>query len=143
MTRINVIPVNELSNQHLLAEYRELPRVIKQDIDATRAEPRYHLGRGHMKWARAHWKFILKRCAEIFTEMLYRGYTPKYNPVELYIYKDKLQEQYPFGDYIVDAHDIEINRERVRSKYLVHPDHYTWTNREKPTWLGGTDESRY
>ena len=29
MTRINVIPVEELSDQHLMAEYRELPRAIK------------------------------------------------------------------------------------------------------------------
>lgn len=29
MTRINVIPVSELSDQHLIAEYRELPRVLK------------------------------------------------------------------------------------------------------------------
>lgn len=28
MTRINRIPVEELSRQHLVAEYRELPRVF-------------------------------------------------------------------------------------------------------------------
>ena len=33
MTRINVVPVKELSDQHLIAEYRELPRVIKQRIN--------------------------------------------------------------------------------------------------------------
>ena len=32
MTRINVIPPAELSDQHLIAEYRELPRVLKQNI---------------------------------------------------------------------------------------------------------------
>ena len=31
MTRINLIPVKELSDQHLIAEYREIPRVIKQE----------------------------------------------------------------------------------------------------------------
>ena len=30
MTRINVIPTYELSDRWLLAEYRELPRCIKQ-----------------------------------------------------------------------------------------------------------------
>ena len=33
MTRINVVPVKELSDQHLIAEYRELQRVIKQQIN--------------------------------------------------------------------------------------------------------------
>lgn len=32
MTRINVIDVKYLSDQWLLAEYRKLPRVIKQNI---------------------------------------------------------------------------------------------------------------
>lgn len=29
MTRINVVPVEELSDAWLIAEYRELPRVLK------------------------------------------------------------------------------------------------------------------
>lgn len=28
MTRINVVPVTELTDKHLLAEYRELPRIF-------------------------------------------------------------------------------------------------------------------
>ena len=45
MTCINVIPVQELSDQHLIAEYHELPRVLKQDIDTTNAPERYRLGK--------------------------------------------------------------------------------------------------
>ena len=33
MTRINQIPVEELSDQHLIREYNEIPRFIKQDIN--------------------------------------------------------------------------------------------------------------
>lgn len=51
MTRINVVPVFELSDQHLMAEYRELPRVIKQKINTTDAPRLYKLGLGHVKWA--------------------------------------------------------------------------------------------
>lgn len=29
MTRINVVPVSELVDKHLVAEYRELPRIYK------------------------------------------------------------------------------------------------------------------
>lgn len=32
MTRINLIPVKELSDQHLIREYQELPRCIKKKI---------------------------------------------------------------------------------------------------------------
>ena len=37
MTRINLVPVEELSNQHLMAEYRELPR-IPNAIKSNRAK---------------------------------------------------------------------------------------------------------
>lgn len=140
MTRINVIPVYELSDQHLLAEYRELPRVIKQNLDLTDTNIRYHLGRGHMKWARRHWKFALNRYYELFTEMIYRGFSPKYSPAELEQYVVELSEEWPYADYIVDKTDIALNRDRIRSRYLAHPDHYKWTRRTKPEWIeGGND----
>lgn len=31
MTRINLIPVEELTDQHLMAEYRELPMIVKAE----------------------------------------------------------------------------------------------------------------
>lgn len=53
MTRINVIPVKELENMHLLAEYRELPRIFQlskkayEDKRKVKA-PKFHtLGKGH------------------------------------------------------------------------------------------------
>ena len=135
MTRINVIPVYELSDQHLLAEYRELPRVIKQKLKLDDSVDRYHLGCGHMKWARKHWKFTLNRYYELFSEMLYRGFYPKYTPAELEQYAVELNEVNPDANYIVDQIDINLNRERIISKYKLHPEHYTWTNRTKPNWL--------
>ena len=135
MTRINVIPVEELADQHLLAEYRELPRVIKQNLKLDDTNERYHLGRGHMKWARKHWKFVLNRYYDLFSEMLYRGYLPKYSPAELEQYTVELSEEWPYANYNVDQHDINLNRERIISKYKLHPEHYTWTNRIKPNWL--------
>jgi hypothetical protein len=32
MTRINVVPVQELTNKHLMAEYRELPRAMRRAV---------------------------------------------------------------------------------------------------------------
>ena len=69
MTRINVVPVNELSDQHLIAEYRELPRVIKQQINVTDAPENYVLGTGHVKWARTHIWFVMDRYEELCNEM--------------------------------------------------------------------------
>ena len=81
MTRINVIPVFELSDQHLIAEYHELPRVIKQKIDTSGAPGGFVLGTGHMRWARAHWKYTCDRFCEICDEMEYRGFNVNFAPV--------------------------------------------------------------
>lgn len=59
MTRINVIPTYELSDQWFLAEYRELPRCIKQNINIKNAPINYCLGKRHMKWVRCHIMFLL------------------------------------------------------------------------------------
>lgn len=61
MTRINQIPVEELSDQHLIREYNEIPRFIKQDINIEDSPTIYCLGKGHVKWCRKHWLFCLDR----------------------------------------------------------------------------------
>jgi len=135
MTRINVIPVEELSDQHLLAEYRELPRVLKQNIDVKGAREKYHLGVGHMKWARRHWLFTLNRFRSLCDEMTHRNYFPRYNPENLSIYLVDIAREYPEATYEVSESDILLNRKRILEKYKLHPEHYTWTNREMPTWI--------
>jgi len=57
MTRINIIPVKELFDQHLIAEYREiimvpaaLSRTLKSKVgfDESKIEDRYTLNKGHV-----------------------------------------------------------------------------------------------
>lgn len=127
MTRINVVPVWELSDQHLIAEYHELPRVLKQDINITDAPEKYCLGKGHVKWARRHAKFCARRFASLLSEMRSRGFISRYFCAFLNMEK--------YQDYEPTADDIETNRQRLREKYRLKPNWYRWTNRTKPNWL--------
>lgn len=135
MTRINVISVKELSNQWLLAEYRELPRCIKQNISIKNAPKVYCLGNGHMKWARCHIMFLLLRYKEICEEMLYRNFKINYS------YQDLLNWAYTnidnnlFCEYIPTKDDINLNQQRLIEKYNIKPEFYKWTKRNKPSWL--------
>ena len=135
MTRINVISVKELSDQWLLAEYRELPRCIKQNMSIKNAPKEYCLGKGHMKWARCHIMFLLVRYKEICEEMLYRGFTINYS------YEDLLNWTYDnvnhdlFCGYIPTLIDMQINRQRIIERYNRKPNFYKWTKREKPLYL--------
>lgn len=134
MTRVNVIPVEELSDQHLIAEYRELPRCIKQEIDISDAPDKYCLGKGHMKWARKHGAYTINRFDAICKEMDYRGFNRAFGSMELLCF---VNEWYPghYTNYSPSENDIKLNRARIVEKYRMKPNWYRWTNRKKPRWL--------
>lgn len=125
MTRINLIPVEELSDQHLLAEYRELPRMAKfagktvqrkEDIPVT-----FTLNKGHMTFFLDKAEFLEDRHAEIVEECLRRGINltdPK--PFTM----PRVFEQ---SDWTPSEEEIEVSRERIREKLRMKPLFYRWT----------------
>ncbi|MBP5699104.1 MAG: hypothetical protein J6W96_06225 [Alphaproteobacteria bacterium] len=130
MTRINVIAPQELADQWLLAEYRELPRVIKGEFDITNAPDKYQLGAGHVKWAKRYAYWTMTRYFQICDEMKYRGFKVNNSAGELYKLWDGK------GDiYYVTAKDIIINVKRLRAKYNLKSNYYKWTGRDKPKWI--------
>lgn len=133
MTRINVVPVCELSDQHLIAEYHELPRTLKQNINICDAPDGYVLGAGHMKWACRHWEYTYQRFIDLCNEMKYRGFNVNYDPNTLKLYLIKFLNAN--GKYRVSNSDLALNRERIREKYHTRPEFYRWTKRQKPEWL--------
>lgn len=126
MTRINVIPVEELSDQHLIAEYRELPRVLKQNININDAPETYKLGTGHVKWAKRHTKYVETRFFQLVKEMQYRGFQTKFTNIDN-IHNDGI-------NYQVTKSDIQINKLRIIEKLNKKPTFYRWTKRETPKW---------
>ncbi|MBO7696914.1 MAG: hypothetical protein J6T10_30155 [Methanobrevibacter sp.] len=133
MTRINVIPVEELSDQHLIAEYRELPRALKwKGLDISNAPDKYCLGVGHIKWGRKHWVFCFNRYKELVKEMEYRGFNPLFKEPPL----DGINTD-SYGYYIATPEDYKLNIKRIKERYLMKPDWYRWTKRVKPDYLKG------
>ena len=116
MTRINVgIPPAELVNQHLLAEHREIKRIPncvakgKYNIDGM--PERFKLGKGHVKFFYNKLLYLKNRYISLYKECVKRGfnvqdYTGAWNdiPKEL------------MNDYIVEANDIKIIRERINER---------------------------
>lgn len=81
MTRINCVPPQTLSRQHLVAEYRELPRIFKQAAaayergeDPDTLPDTYRLGTGHVKFFYRRQWWLRTRYAELRQEMRRRGY---------------------------------------------------------------------
>lgn len=84
MTRINVIPPELLSNAHLMAEYRELPRIftsVRKSLDKYGLQytikdinDSYCLGKGHVKFFYNKLPWIFNRYLLLINELLSRGY---------------------------------------------------------------------
>lgn len=88
MTRINCVPVTELTDKHLGAEYRELPRVFKlayaawlRGEDPASHPQAYTLGKGHVKFFYTRLWWLSRRFNEIYLEMRARGWNPQYSTV--------------------------------------------------------------
>ena len=73
MTRINTAPPAVLTDEHLFAEWRELPRVLRLALDARPVPARYTLGAGHMRFFLPRLGWLGRRHAELTAELLSRG----------------------------------------------------------------------
>lgn len=78
MTRINLVPPQELCDQHLLAEYRELTRIpnaVARGRFSLVGQPAdYKLGEGHVRFFFDKLLFLQKRYAALRAECLARGF---------------------------------------------------------------------
>lgn len=129
MTRINLVSPTELSDQWLLAEYRELPRVIKQNINIFDAPEKYCLGVGHVKWAKKHALFCLNRYVGLCEEMIFRGFRVNYPAKELFAYNTVSL------DYLPSDYDINLSKNRLLERYYKNPNIYRWSSRDVPQWI--------
>jgi|SRR5210317_1545760 len=77
MTRINLVCPSELTDKHLMAEYRELPRIFtyvnKHGVPNDIPE-RYTLGKGHVKFFCDKLDWLYSRYRSIFCELINRGF---------------------------------------------------------------------
>ena len=122
MTRINVVRVEELSQQHLVAEYREIMRLpgnLKAWLNRKSKPPsfdeipkEYKLGTGHVKFFFNKFMYLEKRFDSIIDEMLERGYSPNFTDSSIFKRVDKLY----YNDYTPTEEAIEINRARIKER---------------------------
>lgn len=81
MTRINsAIPVKCLTDEHLLAEHREikrLPYCLRKAIGSgsiDKIPEKFTLGKGHVLFFLNKMSFVLERYSEIYYELIHRGF---------------------------------------------------------------------
>lgn len=122
MTRINVVPPQELSVKHLVAEYREITRLPGnletslnrkgKKFELKEIPSKYTLGKGHVKFFYDKMLFLEKRFKALVDEMLNRGYNPTHRDSTIFIPSDKSF----YNDYTPTEEALEINRARIKER---------------------------
>lgn len=122
MTRINCIDPALLRREHLLAEYRELPRIfglVRRAVergerpDDPRNPAEYVLGAGHVRFFYPRLGYLHDRFRRIVDECVARGYDVQFRNV------DALCEGIPeewFGNWMPDDAAVRRNIERLRER---------------------------
>ena len=133
MTRINLVDPSDLSDQHLVAEYREifmvgssLQRSLKsKNWEKTLANipKKYTLNKGHVTFFYNKGKYLYKRYEILIEEMKNRGMNPDSE-------RKFKTEQWPdelFNDWEPEPDDYKVIRARIKEKIEMKPDWYRFT----------------
>ena len=128
MTRINIIPVKELTDQHLIAEYREIFMVgsaLQRSLNSKKWNPKkipetFRLGTGHVMFFYDKGKYLYKRYNQIREEMITRGFNPDEDRV---FKKIQFPKEY-YNDWIPSKSDQEIIRKRIEERIQQKPEWY-------------------
>ena len=137
MTRINLVPPEELADQHLVAEYREIFMVGSSLQRSLRSKnwnttinnlpEKFTLNTGHVKFFYNKGLYLENRYNDIVYEMMCRGMKPDVKRVW------KLS-QWPVelrGDWEPSSDDLMLIRERIKTRINQKPGWYRWAQRKQ------------
>lgn len=135
MTRINLVRPEDLADQHLFAEWREIKMIApaaKRSLNTQlvsevceKISSRYTLGAGHVTFFYNKLPFLKERFGRLTEELLQRGFditpfdfeTPEYTHVWLRISQSKWQPT---------KADIQVNIDRIAQRLNEQPDWYRY-----------------
>ena len=132
-----MLPPTELTDQHLVAEYREMTMVpaalnrtlkSKNGLDRSRISSKYTLNTGHVYFFYDKGKYLKERYDSLVTEMKLRGMNPDPNrifPTEVF------EQNNLYGNWKPSVEEIQINLERIEKRINQKPDWYRHTKHEK------------
>ncbi len=133
MTRINLIEASKLTDQHLIAEYREIfmvggslkrTLVSKSGYQKSKVPKQYTLNTGHVYFFYNKGKYLDKRYQELIEEMKKRGFNPdktRIFPKDVFVKNDL------YNDWTPNPEDYKLIRQRIEEKIAMKPNWYRKT----------------
>ena len=136
--RINIINPKYLTDNHLIAEYRETKmstynyvrsKNSRNGIDKSRISERYTLNKGHAYMWYNKFGYINNRFNALVEEMRNRGFQTNF--IELNFNGIDIDA---FGDFIPNQADIRINLERALERISLQPEWYKYYGKNIEDW---------
>lgn len=133
MTRINLVEPSELTDQHLIAEYREirllssnLTRTLNssQGFVANKVPKQFTLNSGHCYFFYNKGKYLETRYDQLVQEMQTRGFHPQFQ------FPRELWPAHLFNDWIPDDKDKDIVRSRIKERIAAKPSWYRYYGKQ-------------
>ena len=118
-----------LTDQHLIAEYRELlipyGQMIKINFKPSKSKTpdRLKLGAGHVLFWRSKQKYLHNRFNHLVSEMIERGFKPKMK------FWDNIKSEY-YNDWTCSSEESDIIKDRISSKLRQKPDWYRYNGQK-------------
>lgn len=123
--RINVgIDVKTLTDEHLLAEHREIHMLpyfvkkVKETGSINGAPSKFKLGKGHILFFTNKVGYVLKRYDKVHQECLRRGF-------EVKDYRHDLEAVNDGNDYHVDSNEVQMIVSRIWDR-ITHSPKNVW-----------------
>lgn len=136
--RVNIINPKYLTDNHLIAEYREIKMSIyyyirsknsREGIDKSRINKRYTLSGGHAYMWYDKFGFINKRFNALVEEMRNRGFQANYTELNF-----SGIDSDAFGDFTPTQEDKRVNLDRVLERIAKQPDWYKYYGKNIKDW---------
>lgn len=125
MTRINsAIPVKKLTDEHLLAEHREIKRLPDNFLKALQTNAfkkipqKFCLGTGHVTFFLNKQLFCLIRYNEIHNECSRRGFHVTYYASNWIALEQKMQQHNCFNNYMPTDEERAMLEDRIATRIL-------------------------
>jgi len=123
MVRINLLPPEKLTDQHLIAEYNEILMLfgyVKKHPETYNIHHEYCLGKGHIRFFKDKLKYLKNRHELLKKEMKARGFKRQIT-IKLSDYPKELR-----NDWKPRPKDFKIIKARIREKIKLKPNYYRY-----------------
>jgi deoxyribonuclease (pyrimidine dimer) len=136
VTRINLVDPKALTDQHLIAEYLELPMVFgslkrtlnsKTGFDPKKIKKRCPLGGGHIYFFYDKLGYLKKRYLKLIKEMHRRGFNPSPDSRKTDL------NQFPkhlYRDYRPSQAEKDLLKKRILSRIKRKPEWYKYMGKQ-------------